>query len=101
VADESKITPEVAEEVAQALRRGDYIVCYAKCSACQFGACPGDVHTWMDSEDIEFAPDVDYPTTLEAWAALAADRPCGCYCMRRKQDSPDTATKPQGGDSRG
>lgn len=81
-ADQPKITPEVAGELAQALRTGSYSACYAKCSSCQFGACPGDVHTWMDSEDIEFAAGIDYPTTPEAWAALAADRPCGCPCMR-------------------
>lgn len=58
------------------------IVCYAKCWGCQFGDHPGGKHTWMDSEDIEFAEDVQMPTSPEEWDALAESHPCGCWCVK-------------------
>lgn len=58
------------------------IVCYAKCWPCQFGEHPAQPHTWMDDEDIEFSKDVEWPTTPDQWAALAASHPCGCWCLK-------------------
>jgi hypothetical protein len=58
------------------------IICYSKCWDCQFGHHSGKPHTWMDSEDIEFAKDVAWPETPEAWAALAQSHPCGCWCLK-------------------
>lgn len=58
------------------------IACYAKCTPCQFGECPGVPHTWMESEDIEHDNKVSMPKTPEDWKALAKNHPCGCHCMR-------------------
>ncbi len=57
------------------------IVCYAKCTPCQFGECPGYAHTWMESEDIEHDKTVATPKSPEDWKALAKANPCGCRCM--------------------
>ncbi len=57
------------------------IICYSKCSPCQFGEHPDEPHSWMESEDIEHEGR-PMPKTEADWAALAAERPCGCYCMR-------------------
>jgi hypothetical protein len=43
----------------------------------------------MDSDDLEFAKDVETPTTPEDWAALAASRPCGCPCVRGIRPEPE------------
>lgn len=60
------------------------MIVYAKCWDCQFGQHSGEPHTWMDSEDIEYAKDVAWPETPEAWAALAATHPCGCWCLKEQ-----------------
>ena len=63
------------------------IVCYSKCTPCQFGQCPDEPHTWMESEDIEHDKSVKYPRSVEDWAELGRIRPCGCPCMAgRKSD---------------
>lgn len=77
--DQPKLTPEQATEIVAALKAGNAIVCYAKCWPCQFGQCTDEPHTWMDDEDREHAG-IPTPTTPEARAALAADKPCGCRC---------------------
>lgn len=59
----------------------DVIVCYTKCYPCQFGEHPPNPHTWMATDDLEHEG-MPVPSTPEGWAALAAERPCGCYCMR-------------------
>lgn len=80
--DAPKLTPEAAAEIVAAIKSGDAIVCYAKCWPCQFGQHDTypKPHTWMDAEDIEHAG-LTAPTTPEAWAELAKDKPCGCHCM--------------------
>lgn len=75
---------EVSELVAS-IQRGEYIVCYAKCTPCQFGGCPDEPHTWMESEDLDHAG-IAAPTSPEGWEALAKDKPCGCHCMREGGD---------------
>lgn len=57
------------------------IVCYAKCTPCQFGECEPGPHTWMESEDLEHEG-IPAPTTPEGWTALATKRPCGCWCQK-------------------
>jgi len=78
---EVPIPAEVSELVAS-IQRGDYVVCYAKCTPCQFGGCPDESHTWMDSEDLDHAG-IAAPTSPEGWEALAKDKPCGCHCMQK------------------
>lgn len=75
----AELSPEEAAAIVAALKRGDAIVCYAKCWACQFGQCTDEPHTWMDDEDREHAG-IPAPTTSDARAALAAEKPCGCRC---------------------
>jgi hypothetical protein len=58
------------------------IVCYAKCSPCQFGECEPGPHTWMESEDLDHAG-IPTPTSPEGWLTLAAEKPCGCRCQKR------------------
>lgn len=79
VSDEPKPVPA---EVVDAIKRGDYVVCMAKCWPCQFGQHDSEPHTWMDDEDIEHAG-LPVPSTPEGRAALVEDRPCGCHCMKR------------------
>jgi hypothetical protein len=76
VSEEPKPVPQ---EVVDAIGRGDYVVCYAKCWPCQFAQHSDEPHTWMDDEDREHAG-IPKPTTPDEWAALAADKPCGCHC---------------------
>ena len=52
------------------------IVCYAKCTPCQFQECPDEPHTWMESEDLDH--ENRHPSSPEEWDALTAERPCGC-----------------------
>lgn len=78
MADEIPIPAEVSELVA-AIQRGDYVVCYAKCTPCQFGEHSDEPHTWMESEDLDHAG-IAAPTSPEGWTALTKDKPCGCHC---------------------
>lgn len=60
------------------------LVCYAKCTPCQFGEHPTEPHTWMESEDLEHdnaVGDRTFTNSAEDWAELARLRPCGCHCM--------------------
>lgn len=83
--DEPKLTREQAAEIVDALRAGNAIVCYSKCWPCQFGQCSDEPHTWMNDEDAAHAG-LTVPKTPEEWAALAADRPCGCNCNARNRE---------------
>lgn len=85
MAEPPEIPAEVSELVA-AIQRGDYVVCYAKCTPCQYGGpCPEEPHSWMESEDLDHEG-IPAPTTPEGWAALAKGKPCGCHCMREGGD---------------
>lgn len=75
--EQPKLSPEQAAEIVAALKKGDAIVCYAKCWPCQFGQCADQPHTWMDDDDREHA---GIPASTPA-AELAATKPCGCHCM--------------------
>jgi hypothetical protein len=66
------------------------IVCYAKCTPCQFGEHPRDPHTWMESEDLEHAG-MPTPSTEEAWLELDLSKPCGCHCNQRQAVPDDRA----------
>lgn len=48
---------------------------YAKCEACQVGACPGGWHTWASAEDRIFALKAGHPDPV--------DKVCGCDCRLR------------------
>lgn len=62
------------------------IVCYAKCWPCNFGEHPAEPHTWMDDDDAGSAG-VEVSSTPEGWAALAREKPCGCWCMKRHREA--------------
>lgn len=74
--DQPKLTTEQAAEIVDAIKRGDAIVCYAKCWPCQFGQCTDEPHTWMDDDDRAHA---GIPASMPP-AQLAAEKPCGCHC---------------------
>lgn len=60
------------------------IICRAKCWSCMLAERPSDhpnkPHTWMGDEDIEFAREIERPTTPEGWVSLAQSHPCACRC---------------------
>jgi hypothetical protein len=72
----AELTPETAAEIVDALKKGDALVCYAKCWPCQFGQCDDMPHTWMDADDREHA---GIPASMSL-VELAAEKPCGCPC---------------------
>lgn len=80
------------EEVAEAIRSGGAIVCFAKCWACQFDEHPVDPHTWMDEDDMESAK-VPVPSSPEGWERLAVEKPCGCWCMKKHRKRPPATTQ--------
>lgn len=75
------MTDEEREAVIAALKAGSAIVCYAKCTPCDFGACPGRPHTWMEKGDLKHEGRPT-PKSRQEWAELAKEKPCGCHCMR-------------------
>lgn len=68
-----KFTPEDAQAISDAIKNGTAIVCYSKCWPCMLGQCPGGVHPWADTEDIEHAAN----TGQEDPSAGV----CGCPCV--------------------
>jgi len=55
------------------MRRGDLIVCYARCWQCALtDNCPGGWHTWADPDDIEHAAATGQPDP--------SGSKCGCPC---------------------
>jgi hypothetical protein len=77
--DYVELAPEVATRLADALKAGNPIICYARCWPCQFGSHDTSPHTWMDDEDREHAGH-PAPITADERDAFAAKHPCGCHC---------------------
>lgn len=71
-------------EVLEALKRGDGIICYAKCHSCMFQSCPGGWHTWADDPS-------DWESAIAAGKPDPRESKCGCPCA----DGPDLHIEPE------
>lgn len=73
---ENQDTPEAStvQVAAEAIARGDFIVCMTRCYACQFGECqdPPAWHTWAEKDDIEHAAATGQPDPSKSR--------CACSC---------------------
>lgn len=68
----AEVTP--VQAAAEAIARGDFIVCMTRCYACQFGECldPPAWHTWAEKDDVEHAKATGQPDPSTSR--------CGCSC---------------------
>jgi hypothetical protein len=65
--------PNLPAEVLQALKRGEAIICYARCWSCMLQQCPGGWHTWADDPS-------DWEPAIAAGKPDPRESKCGCPC---------------------
>lgn len=72
----AKPTPEQVQAVAEAIERGDVIVCLTKCHECLNGYHYDEPtwHRWADTDDIAHALATGQPDP--------SNSRCGCHCAR-------------------
>ena len=63
----------MSEDKRIQMRRGDLVVCYARCWQCALtDTCPGGWHTWADPDDVFHAAATGQPDPSVS--------KCGCPC---------------------